>query len=101
MALKRLAYENPETARKRGQAFRLRREAEAMKYVQSHTSIPIPVILDMCLATDGDEEESWILMERLPGQQLTQAWPAVVVLVRGVVRIIRLAVCYVKVVCSS
>jgi aminoglycoside phosphotransferase len=72
MDLQRLAYEDLETVRKRGQAFRLRREAEAMKYVQSHTSIPVPSILDMRLPIDG-EEESWILIERLPGQQLTQA----------------------------
>lgn len=71
----RLGYETPETARKRGDAFRLRREVEAMNFVQSHTSIPIPRILDMQLGTSRDGEQSWILMKRLPGSQLGEAWP--------------------------
>ncbi|KAH8684345.1 kinase-like domain-containing protein [Tricladium varicosporioides] len=73
--LARLAYESPETVRKRGNTFRLRREVEAMNYVQSHTSIPIPPILDIHLKTDEDKEESWILMKQLPGCQLGKAWP--------------------------
>lgn len=45
-----------------------------MNYVQSHTSIPIPLILDVHY--DADEpEESWILMSRLPGRQLGEVWP--------------------------
>jgi hypothetical protein len=71
----RLTYESPETVRKRGDAFRLRREVEAMNYVQSHTSIPIPFILDTHLDTNGDVEQCWILMKRLPGRQLGEIWP--------------------------
>jgi Phosphotransferase enzyme family len=65
----RIAYESPETVHKRGQAFRLRREVEAMKFVQGLTSIPVPAVLETHFDIDGDEE-SWILMKRLPGRQL-------------------------------
>ena len=71
----RVVYETPETVRKRGVAFRLRREVEAMNYVQGHTSIPIPAVLEIHLGTDGDEDEGSILMKRLPGRQLGEAWP--------------------------
>ncbi|KAF9773548.1 hypothetical protein IL306_008620 [Fusarium sp. DS 682] len=60
--------------RKEARSFRLRREAEAMKFVQAHTSIPVPAILETHFDPD-DKEASWILMERLPGQQLDQEWP--------------------------
>lgn len=71
----RLVYESPDTVRKQGDAFRLRREVEAMNYVQSHTFIPIPTILDIRLDTNGGEEQSWIVMKRLPGYQLGEACP--------------------------
>ncbi|RSL94110.1 hypothetical protein CEP52_012817 [Fusarium oligoseptatum] len=60
--------------RKQADSFRLRREAEAMSYVRSHTSIPIPSILDMHFGV-SDHEPGWILMERVSGRQLDEAWP--------------------------
>ncbi len=71
----RITFESPETVRKRGVAFRLRREIEAMNYVQSHTSIPIPLVLDVYYDSDEHADESWILMSRLPGRQLGEVWP--------------------------
>ncbi|KAB5580707.1 kinase-like domain-containing protein [Coniochaeta sp. 2T2.1] len=68
-------YVTPETIRKQGQTFRLRREIEAMEYVRACcTSIPVPRVLETNLGKD-DHEEGWILMERLPGDQLGEAWP--------------------------
>ncbi len=72
----RLTSESASAVRKCGKAFRLRREFEAMKFVQSHTSIPVARVLDAHLGTDDKDESSWILMERLPGDQLGEAWPA-------------------------
>jgi hypothetical protein len=60
--------------RKQADSFRLRREAEAMSYVRSHTSIPIPSILDMHFGA-SDHDPGWILMERVPRRQLDEAWP--------------------------
>lgn len=71
---RRLAFEGHETVRKRGDAFRLRREVEAMGFVQSHTSIPTAPILEVHISSEEDEERSWILMKRLPGIQLGEAW---------------------------
>jgi aminoglycoside phosphotransferase len=63
-----------ETVRKSGDTYRIRREIEAMEYVRSRTSIPIPMILDKSIS-DDDDAESFILMKRIPGQQLQEAWP--------------------------
>lgn len=60
--------------RKDADSFRLRREAEAMNYVRRHTSIPVPAILDTDF-DESDREPGWILMERVPGRQLDEAWP--------------------------
>ncbi|KAF4345162.1 phosphotransferase enzyme family domain protein [Fusarium beomiforme] len=64
----------PKPFRKEARSFRLLREAEAMKFVQAHTSIPVPEILETNFDPE-DKETSWILMERLSGQQLDKAWP--------------------------
>ncbi|KAF4450196.1 phosphotransferase enzyme family domain-containing protein [Fusarium austroafricanum] len=50
-----------------------RREVEAMNYVRTHTSIPVPSILNMHF--DESDEPGWILMERAPGRQVDEAWP--------------------------
>jgi aminoglycoside phosphotransferase len=71
--LSRADFDRTETFRKDGDAFRLRREVEAMIYAKSHTSIPIPSVLEVHL--EDKDEISWILMERLPGQQLGECWP--------------------------
>jgi aminoglycoside phosphotransferase (APT) family kinase protein len=68
---------DPNTVRKHGDAFRIRREVEAMKYVQSRTSIPIPTVIDSNFA-DEHRGKSWFVMERLPGCQLGEAWPTMV-----------------------
>ncbi|CAH0034479.1 unnamed protein product [Clonostachys rhizophaga] len=69
-----LASKPSKPFRKQAYSFRLRREAEAMNYVRSHTSIPVPSILDMHFGV-SDHEPGWILMERVPGRQLDEAWP--------------------------
>ncbi|KAK3940148.1 kinase-like protein [Diplogelasinospora grovesii] len=71
----RLTLEGPDSVRKRGESSLLRREVEAMNYVQRHTSIPIPTILEVHLDDKSNDENSWILMQRLPGLQLGTAWP--------------------------
>jgi aminoglycoside phosphotransferase (APT) family kinase protein len=70
----RITYESPGMVRKRGDAFRIRREIEAMHHVKLHTSVPIPAILDTHIDSDEDDERSWILMEQLPGRQLGEVW---------------------------
>lgn len=45
-----------------------------MEYVRARTSIPVPRVLETNLGKD-DHEEGWMLMERLPGDQLGEAWP--------------------------
>lgn len=71
----RVTFEDPDLARKRGQSSRLRREVEAMRFVQQHTSIPVPAILGVQLDDGPDDEDGWILMQRLPGLELGSAWP--------------------------
>lgn len=72
----RLAFEEAATVRKRGRKVMLRREVEAMSYAQRHTSIPIPSVMQVLLDdASADKDESWILMERLPGRRLDAAWP--------------------------
>ena len=73
----RVTFESGRTVRKHGQAFRFRREIEAMKYVQSRIfSIPIPSILDVYFPeSDKKAEKGWILMNQLPGLPLGKVWP--------------------------
>jgi serine/threonine protein kinase len=66
-----------DTVRKRGDEYRLRREEEAMQFVRSKTSIPIPEVLDTHFDPDGDWEQNWILMEKVPGTQMGIAWPSI------------------------
>jgi len=63
------------TIRKQGQTFRLRREVEAMEYVRACTSTPVARVVETNFGKD-EHEDGWILMERLPGDQLGVAWPA-------------------------
>jgi len=53
--------------------FRLRREIEAMAYVQSHASVPIPIVLEAHV-DDQAGTRGCFLMARLPGQQLGRGW---------------------------
>ena len=48
-----------------------------MEYVQQRTSIPIPAIIEVhhSAAEDQGKEQGWMLMERLPGEELSVAWP--------------------------
>lgn len=71
----RLALEGPDAVRKAGDASLLGREVEAMDYVRRHTSIPIPAVIQACLGDGSENQQSWILMQRLPGVQLDVAWP--------------------------
>ncbi|ROT41239.1 kinase-like protein [Sodiomyces alkalinus F11] len=71
----RLIFEGPHTVRKVGEAFLIRREAEAMDYVKKNTSIPIPTVLRVHLDDASNGKSSWILMQRLSGLELGTAWP--------------------------
>ncbi|RMZ75099.1 hypothetical protein DV738_g5654, partial [Chaetothyriales sp. CBS 135597] len=67
----------PEPFRKSARVFKLRREVEALDYVRKSTTIPVPYIIDSHLdVTDPAADHGWILMQRLPGIQLGDAWPA-------------------------
>lgn len=70
----RLVLETPETVRKQGKTFRLRREVEAMEFVRSRTLIPLPRVHETHFDRD-ENEQGWIIMQRLPGDQLGDAWP--------------------------
>jgi aminoglycoside phosphotransferase len=71
----RLTFEDDNTVRKRGPAWRLRREVEAMEYVRRNTSLPIPAIIEVHSDMESEKESSWVLMERIPGLELGVAWP--------------------------
>jgi aminoglycoside phosphotransferase (APT) family kinase protein len=71
----RVTFESPGTVRKYGDAFRLKREAEAMEFVSKHIQIPIPKILDTYFGSDTDGDYSWLLMTRIPGTQMGEVWP--------------------------
>ncbi|KAK4092926.1 hypothetical protein Purlil1_2851 [Purpureocillium lilacinum] len=80
LAHSRVFEDGPDAVRKEGEVVRLRREVEAMEFVASRTSIPIPQIIEACLDADADPEEplgpdGWIRMKRMPGQSLGDAWP--------------------------
>jgi hypothetical protein len=62
--------------REHADSFRLPREVEAMNYVRRHSSIPVPSVLDTHF-DESDREPGWILMERVPGRQLDEAWPTI------------------------
>lgn len=61
-----------ETVRKRNAKYRIQREVEAMRYVQEHTTIPVPYIIEVNL--DEDDVLGWFLMEKLSGIELGSAW---------------------------
>lgn len=61
------------TCQKKRASYRLRREAEAMTYVRSHTSLPVPCVISIDLA-DLDEDEGVLTMQRMPGVQLGTVW---------------------------
>ncbi|KAG7102612.1 hypothetical protein HYQ44_018422 [Verticillium longisporum] len=71
----RITFEGSDKVRKWGDAARLRREVEAMTFVQRETSVPVPTVLEVYIDDQYDEDKCWILMERLPGSQLGTAWP--------------------------
>jgi aminoglycoside phosphotransferase (APT) family kinase protein len=62
------------TVRKRGAKYSIQREVEAMRYVQQHTTIPVPYVIEVHQTEEEDEEEDWFLMEKLGGVQLDMAW---------------------------
>jgi aminoglycoside phosphotransferase len=73
--LTRVTFERTDTIRKCGDAFKLLREVEAMQFVQSRTSIPLPRVLDTNIIENDVKDQSWIIMERLAGIELGKAWP--------------------------
>ncbi|GJN66354.1 phosphotransferase enzyme family domain-containing protein [Purpureocillium lilacinum] len=80
LACRRVFDEGPDVVRKEGSVFRLRREVEAMEFVASRTSIPVPQIIETHLDTESPSERrgppNWIRMKRMPGQSLGDAWPS-------------------------
>jgi aminoglycoside phosphotransferase (APT) family kinase protein len=70
-----IEFVDADTVRKSGTVFQLQHEVEAMRYVQSNTSLPVPTVLETHL--NGERgADGWILMTRLPGQQLDRCWSA-------------------------
>lgn len=67
----RISYEAGSIIRKCGSSFRIKREIEAIAFVRSHMTIPLPEILDYQV----DSNNSWFLMKRLRGTTLGSAWP--------------------------
>lgn len=61
------------TCQKKRTSYRLRREAEAMTYVRSQTSLPVPCVISIELA-DLNEDEGVLTMQRMPGVQLGTVW---------------------------
>lgn len=45
-----------------------------MDYVRAHTSVPVPEVLEVHYGNDANDD-SWIIMQKLPGVQLDAAWP--------------------------
>ncbi|KAJ6444994.1 phosphotransferase enzyme family domain-containing protein [Purpureocillium lavendulum] len=76
----RVSEVGADAVRKQGRAFRLRREVEAMQFVARRTSIPVPRITETHLDASADPEDlkalGWIVMERMRGRSLGDAWPA-------------------------
>lgn len=68
----RTQQETDTTIRKRGTSFRIRRELDAIAFVQNHTSIPIPDILHV---HEHGDDDSWFLMRCALGTRLDSAWP--------------------------
>ena len=64
----------PELFRKSARSFKLQRELDAIEFVHRFTTIPVPRIIDLQL-DEQSSEFTWILMERIPGVQLGEAWP--------------------------
>lgn len=54
---------------KRGTSLEVQREVDAIEFVQRHTSIPLPSVIDF-----RHESDSWFSMKLLPGSPLTDAW---------------------------
>ncbi|KAL2186563.1 hypothetical protein L209DRAFT_662586, partial [Thermothelomyces heterothallicus CBS 203.75] len=71
----RIVFQDSDTVRKLGPAWRLQREVEATDFVRRHTSLPVPAVLEIHLEPSSDNERGWFVMERLPGSELGVAWP--------------------------
>lgn len=61
--------------RKHGDEYRLRREIEAMQFVRSRTSIPVPRVIEERLDPAADAYANYFCMDRMPGTELGTAWP--------------------------
>ncbi|KAA1468676.1 kinase-like protein [Dentipellis sp. KUC8613] len=56
---------------KPGDAATLRSEAEAMRYISKHTSVPVPRVIAVWA---DNESEGGLLMSRCPGEELRVVW---------------------------
>lgn len=50
-------------------------EAMVMRHLQTHTIIPVPKIYGAWNWSNGRKERCYLLMERVPGEDLRTAWP--------------------------
>ncbi|KAI1743511.1 kinase-like protein [Xylaria scruposa] len=67
----RITSSGVDKIRKEGAAFRIFREAEAIEFVRKNTSLPVPAVFEIGPATGL----SSLIMEKMPGRQLGEAWP--------------------------
>ncbi|KAI1122058.1 kinase-like protein [Nemania abortiva] len=69
----RITSSGAKSIRKEGDAFRIRREAEAMEFVRKNTSLPVPAVYEIQVGPETGL--SSLTMEEMPERQLGQAWP--------------------------
>lgn len=63
--------------RKTGWSVHILREAEAMEFVRTHTSIPVPRVISVEVDDHHDDVDSFahLTMEFIEGETLAAAWP--------------------------
>ncbi|KDR72735.1 hypothetical protein GALMADRAFT_252952 [Galerina marginata CBS 339.88] len=55
---------------------KVRNEAATMMYIKQHTKIPVPAVIAYDCSSENALGFEWILMERIPGAQLSEIWPS-------------------------
>lgn len=57
---------------KRGNRCEIQREIDAVRFVNLHTTIPTPFVIE---SNVDDDKNSWFTMKAIPGSSLTDSWP--------------------------
>ncbi|RJE17989.1 hypothetical protein PHISCL_09669 [Aspergillus sclerotialis] len=52
-------------------------EAATLRYLKSHSDIPVPEVYDYCASSDNDVGVPFILMSEAPGWPLSKVWKSV------------------------